>query len=104
MTWKYAKGVGALRRSKVSDECERKAAGGRLGRQPVPWRWCIHMWLSQVEFGSDGAEAISELAPRAYAGHVHAAVSEERARKGGQEDGQAMRVMLSEKREASWRR
>ena len=48
-----------------------------------------NLWLSQVEFGSDGAEAISELAPRAYAGHVHAAVSEERARKGGQEDGQA---------------
>ena len=62
------------------------------------------MWLSQVEFESDAAEAIFELAPRAYAGHVHAAVSEERARKGGQEDGQAMRVMLRKKRESSRRR
>ena len=52
----------------------------------------FELWLSQVEYGSHAAEEISELAPRAYAGHVHAAVSEERARKGGQEDGQTMRV------------
>jgi hypothetical protein len=57
------------------------------------------------EFESDAArEAISELAPRAYAGHVHAAVSEERARKGGKEHGQTMRVMWRNKRESSRRR
>ena len=84
------------------------SATGRLGRERGlrvdDGRDLLHVWLSQVEFRSDAAEEISELAPRAYAGHVHAAVSEERARKGVQEDGQAMRVMLRKKRESSRRR
>ena len=89
------------KRSKSNAKPKESFANARPTRDghAVQRRRCLHglchMWLSQVEFGSDGGEAISELAPRAYAGHVHAAVSEERARKGGQEDGQAMRVMFT---------